>query len=115
MLLKKGATGKKRLVKESSVELMTTNHLTAEQQAKGRLILGDKTGWGFGVSVLLEPDALASKPGRYGWNGGLGSSWWNDPERGLIAIILTERVFESADPPAVVKDFWRGAYATAGN
>jgi hypothetical protein len=29
---------------------------------------------------------------------------------GLTAIILTERTFESADPPNVIKDFWKSAY-----
>jgi len=47
---------------------------------------------------------------RYGWNGGLGSSWWNDPNERLTAIIVTERTFESADPPNVIKDFWKSAY-----
>jgi CubicO group peptidase (beta-lactamase class C family) len=114
MLLQKGVAGKKRLVAESSVEMMTKNGLTPEQRAMGRMILGEKTGWGFGMSVLVEPDGAASKAGRYGWNGGLGSSWWNDPNEGLVAIILTTRIFESADPPRVIKDFWKGAYQAAG-
>jgi len=119
MLLNKGECGgqsrqrrQKRIVSASSVEMMTTNQITPEQQEMGRLILGPNTGWGFGVSVLLKPDA-ATRPGRYGWNGGLGSSWWNDPEEGLIAIIMTERAFESADPPPVIKEFWKAAYASA--
>jgi CubicO group peptidase (beta-lactamase class C family) len=76
----------------------------------GRMILGENTGWGFGVSVLTKPDGLATRAGRYGWNGGLGSSWWNDPNERLTAIIVTERTFESADPPNVIKDFWKSAY-----
>jgi CubicO group peptidase (beta-lactamase class C family) len=72
--------------------------------------LGENTGWGFGVSVLTKPDGLATRAGRYGWNGGLGSSWWNDPNERLTAIIVTERTFESADPPNVIKDFWKSAY-----
>jgi CubicO group peptidase (beta-lactamase class C family) len=91
---------------------MTTNQLTPEQQEMGRLILGENTGWGFGVSVLIKPDGLAPRPGRYGWSGGLGSSWWNDPNEGLIAIVLMERIFESADPSKVIKDFWKLAYHT---
>jgi CubicO group peptidase (beta-lactamase class C family) len=110
MLLNKGQAGKKRLVSAASIEMMTTNQITVEQQEMGRLILGPNTGWGFGVSVLVKPDGFSTHPGRYGWNGGLGSSWWNDPNEGLIAIILTERAFESADPPSVIKDFWRSAY-----
>jgi CubicO group peptidase (beta-lactamase class C family) len=110
MMLNKGAFGQKRLVTVSSIEMMTANHLTPEQQQMGRPIFGENTGWGFGVSVLTKPDGLATRAGRYGWNGGLGSSWWNDPNEGLTAIILTERTFESADPPNVIKDFWKSAY-----
>jgi CubicO group peptidase (beta-lactamase class C family) len=106
-------SGQKRIVSASSVEMMTTNQITPEQQEMGRLILGPNTGWGFGVSVLVKPDGLAARPGRYGWNGGLGSSWWNDPNGGLAAIIMTECAFESADPPPVIKDFWKAAYASA--
>ncbi|HXN65947.1 MAG TPA: serine hydrolase domain-containing protein [Candidatus Acidoferrales bacterium] len=110
MMLNKGTYGPKRLVSASSIEMMTTNKLPPDQQQKGRLILGENMGWGFGVSVLTKPDGLAKRAGRYGWNGGLGSSWWNDPNEGLIAIILTERRYESPDPPPVIKDFWKSAY-----
>jgi CubicO group peptidase (beta-lactamase class C family) len=110
MMLNKGTFGQKRLVGASSIEMMTANQLPPDQQQMGRLILGENTGWGFGVSVLTKPDGLATRAGRYGWNGGLGSSWGNDPNEGLIAIILTERRYESADPPTVIKDFWKSAY-----
>jgi CubicO group peptidase (beta-lactamase class C family) len=110
MMLNKGTFGEKRLVAASSIEMMTANQLPPDQQQMGRLILGENTGWGFGVSVLIKPDGLAMRAGRYGWNGGLGSSWWNDPNEGLTAIILTERAYESADPPNVIKDFWKSAY-----
>jgi CubicO group peptidase (beta-lactamase class C family) len=110
MMLNKGVFGQKRLVAASSIEMMTANQLTPEQQQMGRLIFGENASWGFGVSVLTKPDGLAARAGRYGWNGGLGSSWWNDPNEGLTAIILTERTFEAADPPNVIKDFWKSAY-----
>lgn len=110
MIVNKGAFGPKHLVSASSIDVMTTNQLTPEQQQMGQLILRQNTGWGFGVSVLTKPDGLATRAGRYGWTGGLGSSWWNDPNEGLIAIILTDRTFESPDPPNVIKDFWKSAY-----
>jgi CubicO group peptidase (beta-lactamase class C family) len=110
MMLNKGAFGQKRLVGASSIDMMTANQLTSEQQQMGRPIFGENSGWGFGVSVLTKPDGLATRAGRYGWNGGLGSSWLNDPNEGLTAIIVTERTFESADPPNVIKDFWKSAY-----
>ncbi|MEV6906286.1 hypothetical protein [Amycolatopsis sp. NPDC051071] len=32
------------------------------------------SGWGFGLAVVNRNDGLATK-GRYGWDGGLGTSW----------------------------------------
>ena len=29
-------------------------------------------------------------PPRYGWDGGFGTSWLNDPERDLIGIVMTQ-------------------------
>lgn len=47
-------------------------------------------GWGFGVAVVTEPDAFSAVPGRYGWDGGLGTSWLNDPHHGLVAMVMTQ-------------------------
>ncbi len=89
MLLEKGSHNGQRLLLERSVELMTTNHLTPEQMSTGDPILGGR-GWGFGVGVVTEPDAEWPVPGRYGWSGGYGTSWFNDPHRGIVAIVMTQ-------------------------
>jgi hypothetical protein len=34
----------------------------------------------------------------------------NDSNEGLTAIMVTERTFELADPPNLIKDFWKSAY-----
>jgi CubicO group peptidase (beta-lactamase class C family) len=89
LLLNKGVQGGERLLSERSVELMTTNHLTPEQIAGGGAVLAGQ-GWGFGMSVATVPDAVSSVPGRYGWAGGYGSGWFNHPDRGLVAIVMTQ-------------------------
>ncbi len=90
MLLNKGVSrDSTRLLSEKSVELMATNHLTAEQIA-GAGILLHGSGWGYGMGVILEPDAEWPVPGRYGWSGGYGTSWFNDPLRGIIAMVMTQ-------------------------
>lgn len=38
------------------------------------MILGEHHGWGFGLSMATHRDDIAATPGRYGWNGGLGTS-----------------------------------------
>ena len=81
MLMNKGVHGGTRILSERSVEAMTTNHLTPEQIASGGMLLNG-AGFGFHVAVTGE--------GRYGWSGGYGTDWFNDPSTGLIAICLTQ-------------------------
>ena len=47
-------------------------------------------GWGFGMTVMTAPDDVSPVPGRYGWNGGYGTFWFNDPTRNLVAIAMTQ-------------------------
>lgn len=85
LLLDRGVHGGTRLLSEQSVASMTTNHLTPEQIAGGGMLLPQ--GWGYGMAVTVTADEV-SGPGRYGWSGGYGTSWFNDPGEGLIAIVL---------------------------
>ncbi|GAB3144031.1 serine hydrolase [Micromonospora sonneratiae] len=89
LLLDKGLYQGRRLLSERSVDLMTTNHLTPEQVTGGGFVL-DGYGWGLGMSVAIAPDEVSSVPGRYGWDGGYGTSWFNDPARQMIAIAMTQ-------------------------
>lgn len=89
LLLDKGVHRGERLLSAESVELMTRNHLTGEQIAGGGVLLGGK-GWGLGMAVAVEPDAVSPVPGRYGWDGGYGTTWFNDPHQGLVAIALSQ-------------------------
>jgi CubicO group peptidase (beta-lactamase class C family) len=69
------------LLTEQAVTRMTTNQLTPEQIATGGLILEPK-GWGYGVAV--SPD------GWYGWDGGYGTVWFNDPGRQVIGMAFSQ-------------------------
>jgi CubicO group peptidase (beta-lactamase class C family) len=89
MLLNRGEHAGKRLLRAESVELMTTNRLSAEQISSGGFLLGGQ-GWGFGVGIVTEPSAEWPVPGRYGWPGGYGTGWFNDPHRGIVAIAMTQ-------------------------
>jgi CubicO group peptidase (beta-lactamase class C family) len=41
----------------------------------------------------------------------LGSSWLIDPNYDLVVIVLTQRMFETAEPPQVHRDIQAAAYA----
>jgi CubicO group peptidase (beta-lactamase class C family) len=89
LLLNEGVHNGRRLLSEGSVSLMTTNRLASEQMTTGDLLLGGQ-GWGFGMGVATAPDEVSAEPGRYGWNGGYGTFWFNDPSRDLVAIAMTQ-------------------------
>ncbi len=110
MMLNKGKHGHERILARSTVEAMTTDQLTPEQRVPAAPIIGGSSGWGFGMSIVTKPDNVAAPPGRYGWNDGLGTTWWSDPKENMVAILLTQRMFESADPPSVCRDFWTSAF-----
>lgn len=111
MLLNRGRHGRERILSRPSIETMTLDHLTPEQRATAGLILGrgDGRGWGFGVSVVPRRDDIAATPGRFGWDGGYGTSWASDPGEEMVAILMTQR----AGFPlfsGVHLDFWTSAY-----
>jgi len=112
MMLDKGKHGSERILSRPSVETMTTDQLTDEQKAASGLVGGyfDSHGWGFGLSVVTRRDDLAAVPGRFGWDGGLGTSWYSDPREEMVGILLTQRAWTSPRPPSVCLDFWTGAY-----
>lgn len=113
MLLRKGRHGSERILSRLSVEAMTTDQLTPEQKAVSGFFPGyfDNRGWGFGVSVVTKRDDVAAVPGRFGWNGGYGTSWSSDPKEDMVAILMTQRLGfpEFWD---LYLDFWTSAYQT---
>jgi CubicO group peptidase (beta-lactamase class C family) len=110
MLLDKGRRGRERILSPASVELMTSDHLTDEQRAANHMFFGDHSGWGFGISVNLKRDDLARRPGRFGWDGGFGTTAYTDPAENAIGILMTQRMMDTPAPPAVFADFWTSMY-----
>jgi CubicO group peptidase (beta-lactamase class C family) len=112
MMLNEGKLGNVRVLSRSSVETMTTDHLTAEQKAVSGLTedFFENRGWGFGMSVVTRRINPAEPLGTYGWDGGLGTSWRTDPTEDLVGILLTQSAWTSPTPPAVCRDFWTSVY-----
>lgn len=91
LLLNNGVHRHQRLLSMESVRLLTTNHLTPQQRADAGMFPLVGRGWGYGMAVSVTPDEI-SEPGRYGWEGGYGTNWFNDPHRGLTAVAMTQTV-----------------------
>ncbi|MEP6506967.1 MAG: serine hydrolase domain-containing protein [Gemmatimonadales bacterium] len=110
MMLNKGRLGNAQILSRASVELMTSDQLTAEQRAGTGPFFGDFSSWGFGVAVDICRKEIFNTPGRFGWTGGLGTSAYTDPAENMIAMIFTQRLMDSPEPPKVFSDFFTLAY-----
>jgi CubicO group peptidase (beta-lactamase class C family) len=99
-----------RLLSRASVEAMTTDQIGVTHGGPGPLPDGSQ-GWGFGVGVQVRRSGLGPPIGAYGWAGGMGSLWTNDPSHELVGVVLTTDAFAAPfPPPVVIQDFWTGAY-----
>jgi CubicO group peptidase (beta-lactamase class C family) len=110
MMLNGGRIGSERILSRPSVELMTTDQITSEQKLGSELFFGDVRGWGMGLSVFTRRDDLYATPGRFGWDGGYGTSWYSDPSEQLTGLLLTQRMMDSPEPPRAFVDFWTSVY-----
>jgi CubicO group peptidase (beta-lactamase class C family) len=107
MLLRGGAG----LLPPDLVAAMTSDQLTPAQKAHGGLGPDFFTGvsWGFCTSVVTA----GPRAGAYGWAGGFGTTWLADPARDLTVIVLTQRMFDSPEPPPVHDALQAAAYEAA--
>lgn len=83
------------VLEQASAGAMRRDQLTPAQRSRvwpGFSFLEDR-GWGFGLST--RPD------GAYGWEGGLGTTWFNVPDRDLTVVVLTQRAADESGMPAV--------------
>jgi CubicO group peptidase (beta-lactamase class C family) len=112
MLMDNGRHGETRLLSRPSVELMTTDQLTPEQRTNsgfGPEFFSDH-GWGFGLYIATRRTQHSSL-GSYGWGGGMGTLWENDPREKMITILMTQAGQASATPSGIFVDFPTLAYA----
>jgi CubicO group peptidase (beta-lactamase class C family) len=95
------------ILSKETVAQMTRDQLTASQRAGTADAFLHGRSWSLSQSVITE----GPRAGAFGWDGGLGTSWLVDPARDLVVIVLTQRLWESPQPPAVHDDLQDAAYA----
>ena len=101
-----------RILSRPTIELMRMDHLTPEQKALSPFFEGFWAchGWGLGVGIVTGRAEPADVPGRFGWDGAFGTSFWMDPREGLVGVLMTQRRPDRLALPPVVLDFWNSAY-----
>lgn len=95
-----------------SVALMTSDALTDAQRRQALPIVGPGGSWGLGTGVDVEAVRPWMAPGRWGWNGGTGTTARVDPVRGTVGVLLTQRALKG-EPQDGFDDFWAAVAAAA--
>jgi CubicO group peptidase (beta-lactamase class C family) len=72
-------------------------------------------GWGLGLGVRRADEPGGRHAGSFGWDGGLGSTWWTDPVTGTTAVLLTNQMWSSPAPPEVFEAFREVAFRAAAS
>lgn len=85
MLLNGGALDGVRLLSPKTVELMTANHV-------GLLYNEGRAGFGLGFEVVEHLGRLGrpGTAGAFGWGGAYFTTFWVDPEEGLLAVFMAQ-------------------------
>lgn len=74
-----------RILSPKTVELMTSNHV-------GSLFSEGRTGFGLGFEVVEHVGRAGryGSVGAFGWGGAYDTSYWADPQEGLVALYLAQ-------------------------
>ena len=99
------ADGGGPLLCRDSVAALTSDSLTARQREDAAWFLGPGRSWGLQVGVQVAPGEPWARPGRWGWDGGTGTTAWVDPDRDLVAVLLTQRGWGPGDD--FLDRFWQ--------
>jgi len=101
MLLNGGELGGARLLAPPTIALMTSDHLTPETRRSpstpalfGALAPTPEFGLGFGLGFAVRTHSgrnpLPGSVGDFSWSGVTGTYFWIDPQKELIAILMTQ-------------------------
>jgi CubicO group peptidase (beta-lactamase class C family) len=94
-----------------SVALMTADALTDGQRRQALPIVGPGGSWGLATGVDVEAVEPWMVPGRWGWEGGTGTTAHVDPTRDTVGVLLTQR--QMTGPLDGYGDFWAAVAAAA--
>lgn len=85
MLLNEGELDGVRILKANTVRDMTTNQIGSLNCAFANHH-GDKFGYGFGIYTK----STVPTPGSYSWGGMYHTYFWVDPQKKLVAVVMTQ-------------------------
>ncbi len=85
MLLNGGLYNSHRILAPRTVELMTSPQLDFSFNGT------DDFGLGFGITSAKSAARNARSKGSFAWGGYYGTTYWADPQRHLVCLIMTQQ------------------------
>lgn len=101
MLLQKGSLYGKQILKEETVERMSSPQVSESVQS-------GFWRWGYGVRVITGKDVLPV--GSYGWSGAYGTHFWIDPTNEIVAIYLKNSRLDGGSNAVSARRFEEDVY-----
>lgn len=104
--------GDERVLSRPAIELMTMDHIAPAEKALSPFFAGywDTRSWGLGLGIVTTRRDLSDAPGRFGWDGAFGTSFYVDPKEELVGALMIQRRPDRLALPPVVTDFWNSVY-----
>lgn len=113
MMLGGGTYRGRRILSQDSVAAMLADQISPAQKAASPFFPGfwDSHGWGLGIAMVTAPDAISPIPGRFGWWGGFGTTFFADPQTDTVAVLFTQRMMSGPDDTEISDNFLKMAFA----
>ena len=91
MLLRGGTLDGERILGRKTIDLISRDHLTPQQQATHSWDTQRGYGYGLGVRVMTNPEIadINGSVGEWGWDGAFGNWFCVDPKENLTCVYLT--------------------------
>jgi CubicO group peptidase (beta-lactamase class C family) len=112
MLINDGEVAGKRVLSSRSVAAMRSDQVAALVKQASPFFPGfwNAHSWGLGMAVGVRADSI-SGIGGFGWWGGTGTTFFANPARSKVAVLLSQRMMTRPDDTAVGDAFVRAAFA----
>ena len=113
MLLQGGRFGDERILSRVSIEVMTADQVSSAEKDASPFFpnFWERCGWGLGIGIITNRADVGRSEGSFGWDGAFGTSFWCDPKKDLVGVLMVQRSPDAltfANP--LSSDFWTSCY-----
>ena len=98
MLLNKGKTPTKQIIREDTFRLLHTPFVSED-------IMPGSERWGLGVRVIVSEDYGTLPVGAFGWSGAYGTHFWIDPINDIAAVYMKNSLFDGGAANESARNF----------